>query len=542
MAHIEDRWYRTVKGPDGKAVKVPRKGKNVRKRKRWRARYLDPDGQEHNRSFATKVLAERFLTEVEHSKNAGTYRDPDAGRVTLRKYAEGWAEGYPTDSTRGEKIRRQLANHIVPMLGGVTLAELERRPSKVQQFLTGLPMGDAGASQIAITLSSIFNAAVADHLISENPCRAKSVRVPRQARRKVVPWTPAQVEDIRAGLPGQYRAAVDCGSGLGERQGEIFAMGPDEIDFLRRKVHVRRQVKRVAGRIWFAAPKGGKDREVPLPEWVSLRLAAHIEAYPPVEVTLPWNEPGNPKRHGRPVTAALLFARDGGPVRQSTFNSTAWTPARNAAGIAEGGMHPLRHLYASALLAGGVDIRALSEYLGHHDPAITLRIYAHLMPSAEGRALRAIEAAFAEARDQGHGPSTAQEGESGRLPAVQRVGPVAAVRHAQDVAQFEPGLPGLVADEVGDGGDQVARAVADHDGHGLSLAGEDGDRVLGDIARGGGVRRVGKVEAEGQVNAPARRAGADHDEALAGDETEQMGNDGENGGRGADAYGLLRAF
>ncbi len=39
-------------------------------------------------------------------------------------------------------------------------------------------------------------------------------------------------------------------------------------------------------------------------------------------------------------------------------------------------MHALRHYYASALLAGGVDIRALSEYLGHHDPAFTLRIYA----------------------------------------------------------------------------------------------------------------------------------------------------------------------
>jgi len=233
------------------------------------------------------------------------------------------------------------------------------------------------------------------------------VRIPRQPKRKITPWTPGQVERIRAGLPGQYRVVADCGSGLGERQGEIFAMGPDEVDFLRRKVHVRRQVKRVGGRLWFALPKGGKEREVPLPEWVSLRLAAHIEAYPPVEVTLPWNEPGNPKRHCKPVTAALLFIKNGGALNHSTFNTTAWTPARNAAGITEGGLHQLRHLYASALLAGGVDIKALSEYLGHHDAAVTLRIYAHLMPSAEGRALRAIEAAFAEA----HGPSTAHGGE-----------------------------------------------------------------------------------------------------------------------------------
>jgi integrase len=132
---------------------------------------------------------------------------------------------------------------------------------------------------------------------------------------------------------------------------------------------------------------------VPLAGPVSLVLAAHMEAYPPVPVTLPWNEPGS-RRHGQPVTAELLFTRQAGALQHSTFNTTAWRPARLAAGLPEGGMHALRHYFASALLAGGVDIRALSEYLGHHDPAITLRIYAHLMPSAEGRALRAIEAAF----------------------------------------------------------------------------------------------------------------------------------------------------
>jgi site-specific recombinase XerD len=58
-------------------------------------------------------------------------------------------------------------------------------------------------------------------------------------------------------------------------------------------------------------------------------------------------------------------------------------------------MHALRHHYASILLAGGVDIRAVSEYLGHHDPAFTLRIYAHLMPGADDRARRAVEKALA---------------------------------------------------------------------------------------------------------------------------------------------------
>ena len=50
-----------------------------------------------------------------------------------------------------------------------------------------------------------------------------------------------------------------------------------------------------------------------------------------------------------------------------------------------------------------MDIRALSEYLGHHDPGFTLRTYVHLIPDADDRARQAVDAAFAS-----DGPATAQ--------------------------------------------------------------------------------------------------------------------------------------
>lgn len=53
----------------------------------------------------------------------------------------------------------------------------------------------------------------------------------------------------------------------------------------------------------------------------------------------------------------------------------------------------LRHHFASVLLEGGVSIRAVAEYLGHHDPGFTLRTYAHLMPESEDRARLAIDLA-----------------------------------------------------------------------------------------------------------------------------------------------------
>jgi integrase len=174
----------------------------------------------------------------------------------------------------------------------------------------------------------------------------------------------------------------------------------DDVDFLRRVVHVRRQVKLIRGRPVFAPPKGGKTRDVPLPDSVALRLSAQLTAFPAVDVTLPWQALA-----GKPMTHRLIFSTPNGTAIHCTnFNQGQWRPALVRAGIVpapskgqmpeshgEHGMHALRHFYASVLLDGGESIKALSEYLGHHDPGFTLRTYTHLMPSSEDRTRKAID-------------------------------------------------------------------------------------------------------------------------------------------------------
>lgn len=43
---------------------------------------------------------------------------------------------------------------------------------------------------------------------------------------------------------------------------------------------------------------------------------------------------------------------------------------------------------------GGVSIKELAEYLGHKDPAFTLRVYAHMLPSSYDRARAVIDERF----------------------------------------------------------------------------------------------------------------------------------------------------
>jgi integrase len=72
-------------------------------------------------------------------------------------------------------------------------------------------------------------------------------------------------------MPARYRAPADAGAGLGLRQGEAFGLAAGDTDFRHRVVHIRRQVRIVGSTLCFAPPKGGKERDIPLPDALGRR-------------------------------------------------------------------------------------------------------------------------------------------------------------------------------------------------------------------------------------------------------------------------------
>lgn len=403
---VADRWHRRARSDDEprcrehNLVPTAAHGKGLR----WAVRYRDDNDVQRKKLFPKKAgtdpntCASAFDAKIREQLNTDSYVDPSKGKVTLKSYGEQWRTSLTCDPVTLAQITSRLNVHVYPKIGTQSMGVLAKRPSLIQQWIKGLE-SDLSASTIKGVVgwvSSIFRAAMDDGIVTRNPCEVGSVRRPRVAAKRAVPWTLAQLDTMAGEMGSEYRAMVYLGAGCGQRQGELFGVSLDDVDFLGRVAHVRRQVRIVNGQLVFSLPKGGKQRSVPLPDAVGLRLSAHIAEHGVTTVTLPWRTPD-----GEPVTAELLFTGSGAALDRNAFNKL-WRKARRAAAIAdtrENGMHVLRHTAASAWLAAGVDVRTVAEYLGHSDPGFTLRVYAHLMPDAADRARKAMDAFFQPADD-----------------------------------------------------------------------------------------------------------------------------------------------
>ncbi|MBB4903986.1 tyrosine-type recombinase/integrase [Actinophytocola algeriensis] len=390
-------------------MKTAQHGKGLRYKVRW----LDPEGAERSKSFPDGQLkaARDFRSKQEVDMALGDYIDPKAGKVTVAAFAKSWLADLDVDELSRQNMEMRFRKRVIPCLGKAEIGSV--KPSAIRNWdrlLREDGLSDRYRHTLFGNVSAMFTAAMEDGLISKHPCRGKSVKQPKAAQKKIIPWPEARVWTVQRKLKERFRVTVDMAAGIGLRQGEVFGLAVEDVDFLRGVVHVRRQVKTVRYKHVFALPKYDKTRDVPLPEPVKLALAEHIRRFPPREITLPWDTPD-----GKPTMARLIVTSVRGlAVAANDFNRNYWKVALKAADVPfgryENGMHELRHFFASVLLDQGESIKAVAEWLGHADPSFTLKIYTHLMPSSADRTKNVIGNLYGRRPEtDSDGPGTAQD-------------------------------------------------------------------------------------------------------------------------------------
>jgi integrase len=350
--------------------------------RRYRARWLDPDGRERSKTFTRLESARRHLTAVEGAKLNRSYIQES--KITVAEYARQWAKTRPHRQTTADRIAYLIGKHV----DGTSLGDRRlsaARPSEVQAWVSDRAkvLAPSTVRLLVSVLRSIFSAAVQDRLIASSP--AARLSLPRSESKRIVPLTVAQVQALADAIPPRCRAMVITQAGLGLRIGELMALRVQDVDFLRRTVAIEWQTTTDGKR--RVPPKTPRSRRaVPLPSVVAEALASHIAQFPAAE------------------DGSLFTTKHGLPWRHEYYGTRVFAPAVRKAELPGGTTtHDLRHHFASVLLAAGESVVAVAERLGHENAALVLSTYGHLMPDSEDRTRRAIDAAWSDGLETASG-------------------------------------------------------------------------------------------------------------------------------------------
>ena len=351
----------------------------------YTAVYLDPDGRERSAgTFDGKREAEKAARRAQNAVESAEWIDPVDGKLTFERYVEDyWWPSRQLELTTRAAYRSYLDKHFLPYLGKRPMSSIT--PTTVEAWIAKALKGGLSAASVRkyhSMLKTIFQRAVRDRVVLTNPCAAtelpKAVRKPR-----TIP-TPEEFDRLISEVPPRWRLMILVEIETGLRWGELVALRPGSIDFLRRLVHVQETVVEVSKKIsptgermqFKAYPKNDRHRTLSIGQPLIELLSADIATRDLTRDDLLF--PASLKDRTRPVS-------------RNTFRTKVWLPALQRAGLDfHVRIHDLRHAHASWLLAGGADLKAVMERMGHSQLTTALR-YLHTLPDADENALAAFE-------------------------------------------------------------------------------------------------------------------------------------------------------
>jgi len=361
--------------------------------RRYMAAYRDPLGRTRSAgSFVSKRDAERAGRRAEARVEDGSWIDRSAGRITFRDYVEKvwWPSRHLEVSTMAG-YRANLNRHFLPYFGHFPMADI--LPSTVQAWVTkaiGEGLSARSTVKYHVMLHGVFKRAVRDRVIAYNPCA--ETELPKVVARKTRTLTPEEFQRLLAAIPDRFKLLVLTEIETGLRWGELIALRPRHVDFLRRTINVEETIVEVSKKasptgermIVKPYPKDDEPRTLGVRQSLLDELAARIAA-----LGLDRND--------------LLFpsteTAGGKPLSRNTFRTRVWLPAVEKAQIDFGvRMHDLRHAHASWLLAGGADLKGVMDRMGHAQIQTTQK-YLHALPDTDQKNLDAFERILHNKRD-----------------------------------------------------------------------------------------------------------------------------------------------
>lgn len=295
--------------------------------------------------------------------------------MTTQELLTEWLECYEKERVKSRTYWRYhgiIELHIAPELGNTEISSLNRR--RIQEFLThkrkegnirnGEQLSSTSTNLMLTVLNLAFEYACDMELIEENPC-GKLKRVPEDGR-KIESFTKVEQKQIEMLIENEddrrlFGILLCLYSGV--RIGELLALEWSDVDLESGIITINKTVYRQKNdcgewQLCVDKPKTkSSERFIPLPLHIIERLIEYKKQS--VSMYVIENKKGE-RMSIRSYQYIFEKLTERAEVRKLNF-------------------HALRHTFATRAIECGMDIKTLSEIMGHKNASITLNRYAHSM-------------------------------------------------------------------------------------------------------------------------------------------------------------------
>ena len=342
------------------------------------------DGKRYSVYGATaKEITEKELAIREKIK-AGAYTKN--GDITLDKYFVEWLEAKRID-TKGNTLKTYTSNynkHISPRLGNRKIKDIERREVQELQRTLTKELAPTTINLALKTLRVILNDAVKDEIITRNPAGSikalkSEVKATETYHRALTEQEQAQfMQEIRQDY---YYPVVALMIATGLRIGEATALTWQDIDNKAGMIHVNKTYSFTeAGTRVIGTPKTATScRDIPMNDTIKAILSEHRAKYGdilPFATNRVFNTPRGGAVENVTITRAITKALE--RLENKGVYIERFTP------------HALRDTFATRFIEQGGTPQTLKTILGHNSLAMTMDLYAHVLPNTKAEEMAKI--------------------------------------------------------------------------------------------------------------------------------------------------------
>lgn len=337
--------------------------------------------QRKKKRAKSQADAKAFLLEMRTTLQEGMLYS--SSTLTMSAFLNKWKEFASRDKSPSTVLTYNavINTHLVPRLGKIKLCNLTSlHVEELLIAMKGDKEGPAATEKTFKVLKMSLDKAVAWNLISGNP--VAGVKKPVVNSKKMFSFEPDECRLLLSESEGcRYHALIALGIGTGMRQGEMLALKWGKVNFDEGTLQIDEANAEAGGTIIVRKPKTDNSiRSIHLPEFCIEALHEHQK----------WL-----LANGQGSSELVFPSARGTRTYRSNFSAYYWKPLLKRCGLPHCGAHALRHTYATLALSNGVPVTIVSKVLGHANPAITLKVYAHALKDDQQQSVKAIGNLFA---------------------------------------------------------------------------------------------------------------------------------------------------